>query len=140
MRTLGRIVWVPIAFVIAALATGIVLASLGQERIVQGLGGRRPDEVPLGAVWDILKMGRALFSVQTLLPALLLVIVGEVARIRQSMYYVLGGGAALVAVPLVARLAEGSSVLGASAVLWQVFATAGFAGGFLYWLLAGRNA
>lgn len=24
--------------------------------------------------------------------------------------------------------------------LWQVFATAGFAGGLIYWLLAGRNA
>ena len=140
MRTLGRIIWVPVAFVLAALVATFVLVSLGQERIVQGLSGRRPDDVPLGAVWDLFKMGRALFSVQTFLPALLLVIVGEVARIRQSMYYVLGGGASLVAVPLLARLTDGSSILGASATLWQVFATAGFAGGFLYWALAGRNA
>ncbi len=140
MRTLGRILWVPLAAVLAALVAAFVLVSLGQERIVQGLSGRRPDDVPLGAVWDLLKMGRALFSVQTFLPALLLIIVGEVARIRQSMYYVLGGGVALVAVPLMARMTDGSSVLGASATLWQVFATAGFAGGFVYWLLAGRNA
>jgi hypothetical protein len=140
MRTLGRLIWVPIAAVLSALVAAFVLVSLGQERIIQGLSGRRPDDVPLGAVWDLLKMGRALFSVQTFLPALLLIIVGEVARIRQSMYYVLGGGAALVAVPLIARLSDGSSVLGATATLWQVFATAGFAGGFLYWLLAGRNA
>jgi hypothetical protein len=140
MRTLGRLIWVPIAAVLSALVAAFVLVSLGQERIIQGLSGRRPDDVPLGAVWDLLKMGRALFSVQTFLPALLLIIVGEVARIRQSMYYVLGGGAALVAVPLIARLSDGSSVLGATATLWQVFATAGFAGGFFYWLLAGRNA
>jgi hypothetical protein len=25
-------------------------------------------------------------------------------------------------------------------IVWQVFATAGFAGGFVYWLIAGRNA
>jgi len=25
-------------------------------------------------------------------------------------------------------------------VVWQVLATGGFAGGFIYWLLAGRNA
>jgi hypothetical protein len=26
------------------------------------------------------------------------------------------------------------------AAVWQVLATAGFAGGFVYWLIAGRNA
>lgn len=140
MRTLGRVIWLPFAFLLAVLAAGFVLVSLGQERVVQGLAGRRPDEVPLGAAWDLLKVARTLFSLQTLLPALLLVIVGEVARIRQSMYYVLGGGAALAAVPMVAKFMDGSSVVGGSVVLWQVLATAGFTGGFVYWLLAGRNA
>jgi hypothetical protein len=133
-------IWVPIAFVLAALVTGFVLVTLGQERIVQSLGGRQPNNVPLDAAWDLLRIAKTLFSVQTLLPALLLIIVGEVARIRQSMYYVLGGGAALVAVPLLTRLSEGANILGAPAALWQVFATAGFAGGFAYWFLAGRSA
>jgi hypothetical protein len=31
-------------------------------------------------------------------------------------------------------------VLDLSPVVWQVLATAGFAGGFVYWLVAGRNA
>jgi hypothetical protein len=74
------------------------------------------------------------------LPALLLVIVGEVARIRGAMYYVIGGGVALALVPLLARLGEPSTVLGLAPAVWQVLATAGFAGGFVYWLLAGRNA
>ena len=139
MRVIGRIVLVPIAFVLAALVAGYVLVTLGQEKITVGLSGRRPDEVSVGAVWDLMRMGRALFSTQTLIPALLLVIAGEVARIRQSMYYVIGGGLALLAVPFIARLGD-ASVLKASVTLWQVFATAGFAGGFVYWLLAGRNA
>ena len=139
MRIVGRLLLVPIAFILAAVTTGFVLVSLGQERVVQGLSGRHADEVPLGAAWDLLKMGRALFSAQTLVPALLLVIIGEVARVRQSMFYVIGGGLALVAVPFIARLGD-ASVLKASATLWQVFATAGFAGGFVYWLIAGRNA
>ena len=67
-------------------------------------------------------------SVQTLLPALLLVIVGEVARIRGSLYYVVGGGAALAMVPLMARLGQPLTVLDLSPVVWQVLATAGFAG------------
>jgi hypothetical protein len=70
----------------------------------------------------------------------LLVIVGEVARIRSSAYYILGGGVALCALPLMAMAGSLSSDLSALGTLWTVFATAGFAGGFVYWLLAGRNA
>ena len=78
---------------------------------------------------------------QTLLPALLLVIVGEVARIRSAFYYVVGGGVALAVVPLLTRIGQPDArVLELSPVVWQVLATAGFAGGFVYWLLAGRNA
>jgi hypothetical protein len=55
------------------------------------------------------------------------------------MYYVLGGGLAMAAVPMLTRLGQ-SSPLETSAVVYQVFAVAGFAGGFVYWLLAGRGA
>ena len=52
-----------------------------------------------------------------------------------------GGGLALAAVPLVARYGQGGSAMpDPDQLVWQVFATAGFAGGFVYWLLAGRNA
>ena len=94
----------------------------------------------LGAGFDLLRLAATFASVQTLLPALLLVIVGEVARIRSALYYVIGGGATLAVVPLMARLGEPLTVLDLSPVVWQVLATAGFAGGFVYWLLAGRNA
>ena len=139
-RVVGRIILVPIAFVLAALVTGFVIVSLGQERIVQAATGRGPDEVTLNAGFDLLRLAYSLLSAQTLLPALLLVIVGEVARIRGSLYYVIGGGAALAIVPLMSRLAQPLSVLDLSPVVWQVLATAGFAGGFVYWALAGRNA
>jgi hypothetical protein len=139
-RTLGRILWVPIAFALAAAVTLFVIVSLGQEKIVQALAGRGPDEVTLNAGFDLARLAWTLFSVQTLLPALLLVIVGEVARIRGAMYYVIGGGAALAAVPLMSRFSQPLAVLDLSPVVWQVLATAGFAGGFAYWVLAGRNA
>lgn len=140
MRAIGRIILLPIAFVLAALVTLFVIFSLGQERVVQGMTGRGPDEATIGAAVDLLGLAWSLASVQTLLPALLLVIVGEVARIRGALYYVIGGGAALAVVPLLARLGQPATVLAVSPVVWQVLATAGFAGGFVYWLLAGRNA
>ena len=139
MRIVGRIILLPIAFVLAALATGGVLALLGQEKLAVAFSAGKTTEASIGAIWDLLKMGRALFSIETLLPTLLIIIAGEVARIRSSLYYVIGGGLALLAVPFIARLGD-TSVLKSTATLWQVFATAGFAGGFVYWLVAGRRA
>lgn len=140
MRVLGRVLWLPIAFLLSAAVTVFVILSLGQERIVQAVAGRGPDEVTLGAGFDLLRLGVALASAQTLVPALLLIIIGEVARIRGAIYYVVGGGAALAVVPLLARIGQPLTVLDLSPVVWQVLATAGFAGGFVYWLIAGRNA
>jgi hypothetical protein len=97
--------------------------------------------VVVSAAFDILGLLVALTSVQTLLPPLLLVIVGEVARLRSALYYVIGGGISIAIIPLLARLADPMQfMVGLSPVVWQVLATAGFAGGLVYWLLAGRNA
>ncbi|KAB2915500.1 MAG: hypothetical protein F9K29_13190 [Hyphomicrobiaceae bacterium] len=138
MRALGRIILLPIAFVLAMLVTGFVIVSLGQERIVQAFSER--GETTLNDLPDLLALAVSLLSVQTLMPALLLVIVGEVVRIRGAFYYVIGGGAALAIVPLLVRINQPASIMQLSPVVWQVLATAGFAGGFVYWLLAGRNA
>ena len=140
LRALGRVIMLPIAFLLAAGAALFVIISLGQERIVQALTSTKADEPPIGAALDLVGLAVQLVSVQTLLPALLLVIIGEVARIRGAIYYVVGGGAALAMVPLLMRINQPSGILDVSPVVWQVLATAGFAGGFVYWVLAGRNA
>jgi hypothetical protein len=140
MRAVGRILLIPFAMLAAAITTGFVIVSLGQERIVQAMAGRQVDDATIGAAVDMLALAFALISVQALLPPLLLVIVGEVARFRSALYYVVGGGLSIALVPLLVRLADPAQVLGLSSTVWQVLATAGFAGGFVYWLLAGRNA
>ena len=140
MRALGRIILLPIAFVVAGTATLFVVFSLGQERVVQAISARSQDEVPVDAVMDLLVLGLRFASVHTLVPALLLVIVGEAARIRSVVYYIVGGGVALAIVPLLSRIGQPTTLLELSPTVWQVLATAGFVGGFVYWLLAGRNA
>lgn len=140
LRALWRVIVLPVAFVLAAVVTLYVIISLGQERIVQAATGRGPDEATIGAGLDLLALAMRLASIYTLVPAVLLVIVGEVARIRSALYYVIGGGVALAIVPLLTRMSQPMTVLELSPVVWQVLATAGFAGGFVYWLLAGRNA
>jgi hypothetical protein len=139
LRVLGRLLLVPIAFLLAATAAGFVILSLGQERIVHAMAGKDFDADTLRSALELLRLAVAVISLEALLPSLLLIIVGEVARIRSATYYVLGGGAALALVPLLAR-AGGEPAWTPFPSLWQLLATAGFAGGFVYWLLAGRNA
>ncbi len=95
LRALWRVIVLPIAFVLAAVATLVVIISLGQERAVQALSARGPESIPIDAVVDLAALAMRLASIYTLVPALLLVIVGEVARIRSALYYVIGGGIAL---------------------------------------------
>ena len=140
MRALGRLIWVPIAFLLSALVAGFVLITLGLERVTQAVRGNGLPEDSLMAMFELVQQGAVIVSAFTLLPALLVVIAGEVARIRSSMFYIVGGGIALAAVPLLAKFG-GSGGLALPAIpVWQVFATAGFAGGFVYWALAGRSA
>ncbi len=134
-----RLVWIPIVFIFAAMASLTVLLTLGLERITHYVHGQGQDIAsdPLPLIIAFLDQAGALMAGLTIIPALAVVLVGEIARIRSFLYYVAGGGLALAAVPL---LAQAMTATAAPAGLWQVFATAGFAGGFVYWLLAGRTA
>lgn len=141
LSAIGRIFWVPIAFVLAGLGAAFILFTLGMERVTQTMHGAS-DTQAIDTLFDVLLQAQLLISGLTLVPAILVVVVGEVARIRSALYYILGGGAALAAIPLLARLGQAASTAAAmpSSTLWQVFATAGFFGGLLYWLMAGRRA
>lgn len=139
LSAIGRLILVPIAFVIAAAVAAFVLVSLGLERATQAMSGREGFD-SMADLFGLVRQATLLASGLTIIPALALVIVGEVARIRGSMYYVLGGGLALAVVPLLARYGQSGALVMPAAMVWQVFATAGFAGGFVYWLIAGRSA
>jgi hypothetical protein len=138
LKTIGRLIWIPIAFLIAAVASMLVLVTLGLETLTHAM--HNLDEADtVSAAFDVAWQGTIIASGATLIPALLVVVVGEVARIRSWLYYMIGGGVALAIIPLLARVDPGTMTYALPA-LWHVFATAGFAGGIVYWLLAGRNA
>ena len=138
-RSAWRIVVVGFAVLMAMAAAGFVLVTLGLEKVTQAMHGREVVVSDIDGAFGTLLIAARLFSATTLLPALALVVIGEVARIRSSLYYIVGGGAALAVIPLIARLGEAGAGVPALAV-WQVFATAGFAGGLVYWVTAGRGA
>jgi hypothetical protein len=130
LSTLGRLIVVPLAFLLAMLAASAVLLSLGLERVTAAMASNNGEEA-IGTVFGVLKYGWILSSGVTLLPACLIVLTGEIARIRSVLFYIVGGGVSMVAIPLMARLGPQAASSGASIFSWQVFATAGFVGGLM---------
>lgn len=140
LSTIGRIVWVPIAFVLAGLVCALVILTLGLERLTSYVKGFDDPDMGLSSSLELFSSGILLVQAATLLPAIALILFGEIARIRSVYYYVVCGGLASVSVPLLARIGEAGSMQLPAVAVWQVFATGGFIAGFVYWFLAGRNA
>ncbi|MEL7047637.1 MAG: hypothetical protein AAFO75_01530 [Pseudomonadota bacterium] len=138
LKTIGRILWLPIACLISGTVAAFVLITLGQERLVQILSASGEELADFAILARLFSEGIALAAGLTVLPALAFIIIAEVARIRSALYYILGGGIATLAIPVLARYGQTAEFAGPSPEVWQVFATAGFAGGFVYWLIAGR--
>ena len=139
---LGRIIRVLFGFIVACLAVGVAtvafvmtpaeLASLPLE-----IAG---DRIASGALWALAAATHsAIFSAPF---ALLTVAIGEWRGISSWTYYTF----AAIVISLIGFLAQYSTE--AEAQSWSIvnnyaltaFLTAGFIGGFVYWMLAGRSA
>ncbi len=134
LSAIGRIFVVGISVLLAFAASAFVVFRIGVEWMSRA---QHAGDEPVLTVFDwavrFIMAGPALQAMAAipLLLALGVVIVGEVVRIRHALYYIAGGGVAMSAIPL---------LLKGSVLHWQVFATAGFVGGAVYWGLAGRRA
>lgn len=135
---LKRLILVPLGFVAAVVVAVVVLLTLGSEQMTHAMAGRY--DIPFSETYSLAREAFRLAAASTLVPAVLAVIVGEVARIRSAYYYVPAGGVALCAIPAMAWVGEAGAAAAPPAIVWQVFATAGFLGGLAYWIIAGRSA
>lgn len=131
---------------VSIVAGALTLALLSARWAVGRFDEAAAAPDPVAPLEDVVTM--LFYSVQlapglTLLPPLAAVLLGEVLRIRSLLYYVAMGGLAAVIVPLASGV-TGLEELGlgpsaaANAQGLTVVATAGFAAGFFYWLVAGR--
>jgi len=145
---IGRIIWrgivVVVAFGLAATVALAVLLALGSMWVGDELRAAAPDD-PLFRHGGAAAFGVVLFTgfvapALTALPGFVAVVVGEVLRLRSWVYYVLAGGASLAAIPLLAGAAANGAAEIPAGEYMTIFATAGFAGGFIYWLIAGARA
>jgi hypothetical protein len=140
--TVFRLLKVAVAFLVAVAVALVVLYVLGIMWVADELRAAVPHDPVLehgAAAFGAVLFAIAVTPALTILPALVAVVVGEVLRLRSWMYYVLAGGAALAAIPLLADFPEGAADVATSAYM-PIFLAAGFAGGFVYWLLAGARA
>ncbi len=136
-QALGRILVVGFALLVAIACAAFIVVRLGLERVTVALHG---DGDVFGTVFDWMFSGLHLSLFATLVLALAVVIIGEVARLRSALFYIAGGGIAVAAAPFLIEVQKAGGPANLPAFLWQVFATAGFVGGAVYWALAGRNA
>lgn len=140
-----RILAVAFGFVVATLAGALTLFVLGARWAAQEATAYTPetaDEMSrfLNEGLGVIAFFFTVAPVLTLLPAVAAAVLGEVARVRSLLYYVMAGGAAAALMPLIAAQSQAVEGGGYSAPYFTIIATAGFAAGFIYWLLAGRNA
>ena len=140
LSSIGRIVWVGLAFLLSCCVAAFFVVTLGLERFTHATQGTNFDEFSISGGIELLSSALLLTQAMTMIPALGAVVIGEVARIRSVYYYVVAGGLAFVAVPLLARISEAGELSMPAQIVWQIFAAGGFMGGFAYWMLAGRRA
>ncbi len=140
---LGRTLWVIFAFCLAVSLALIILLLLGSYSMGEELRGDYQPDDDMGTIVNLISFffGGASFlmvvtPVLSILPALLAVIIAEVIQVRNVLFYLITGGISVAALPLLASTGDTGFNLHAL----TIFATAGFAGGLFYWLIAGRNA
>ncbi len=138
-----RMLWVVVAFFIAAFAAVAVLFALGAIWAGNELRAAAPHDPVLNQGASI--FGMVLFAgtvgpALNAFPALVAVVTGEALKIRSWMYYVLAGGASLAVIPVLAAPETADLPAIIASHYMTIFAAAGFAGGFVYWLLAGSRA
>jgi len=143
-RTILHALWAVIVFVFAVTVALGVLFMLGAAWVGDELRAAAPHDPMLrhgaASVFGMVLFVGTVTPALTVLPAAIAAIVGEALRIRSWMYYVLAGGAAMAAIAVLASPRSGQLPALPTGQYMTIFAAAGFVGGFVYWLLAGRNA
>ncbi len=139
LAIIGRVIWVVIALALSALVCAFIIFTLGLERITHHVK-EQGDGIEFNGALELMYSAVLLVQAFSVLPALVVVVIGEIARIRSAYYYIVCGGLAAASAPLLARIGGDGFSGFPTAAVWQVFATGGFMAGFVYWLLAGRKA
>jgi hypothetical protein len=143
MAVLARVVMVIFAYILACIAAAIVLTigTLAPHWDEISQLGAQSSDLQSVALWSVVAVSSAGVAIVALVPSLLVIVLAEGLALRSIVVYgVLGGALALA-------MSYGLDFAGffgpqdnLVAHEREVLAAAGIAGGFVYWLFAGRKA
>jgi phosphotransferase system glucose/maltose/N-acetylglucosamine-specific IIC component len=140
MSLFGRIIVIFFALMVAIVAAGIALA-IGI--VAPDWAGADSDPFERVSFFIVSFFATSFVGAVAFLPAMVVIVIAEAARLRNFLYYGVGG--ALVALAsyygsdISVRLENTTDVTPVGNAL-QLAAAAGIIGGLVYWLIAGRNA
>jgi hypothetical protein len=135
---LARVAVIFLAFLVASAAAGLIIAValLGPELVLSGDFGER------AAFWVLVVFAASASGAVIILPLFLLVVLVESFRLRSVLVYAPAGAAAMILGYVMSGFSDHRDTIHL-ATQGHDIAIAGSAGiifGFVYWLLAGRNA
>jgi hypothetical protein len=81
LAAIGRIIWLPIAFILSGLVCAFVIVTLGLERLTQYAKGFDDPDLTFSGSFELFETMFVLVQAFTLLPAIFLVFVGVGGRI-----------------------------------------------------------
>jgi len=140
MFLFGRIIVILLALILAIMAAGITLA-IGI--ITPDWAGIDSDPVERLSFFIVSFFATSFVGAVAILPAVLLIVISEAARLRSFLFYGIGGAlvglASYYGSDISVRLENTTDVPPVANAL-QLAAAAGIIGGLVYWLIAGRNA
>ena len=118
---------------------GFVAITLGLEKITHAMHGTEQGMETIEAYSDLALKGWDLLAGVSILPALAVVIVGEVAHIRSWLYYMIGGGLRWRLFPCWRAWAKAPPRC-RRPLCGRCWRRPGLLAGLVYWLVAGRRA
>ena len=138
MAIILRILLVIVGYILACVAASLVLT----------IGTLTPfwDDwtslgLPSAALWSVVGVGAVMIAVIATPPALLVILLAEGFAWRSGLVYAVLGAALALSLSYGLDFAGYAGEPGSSLVRErEVIAAAGIAGGFIYWLFAGRKA
>jgi phosphotransferase system glucose/maltose/N-acetylglucosamine-specific IIC component len=140
MSLFGRIIVILVALILAIMAAGITLA-IGI--IAPDWAGIDSDPVERLSFFIVSFFATSFVGAVAILPAAVLIVISEAARLRSFLFYGVGGAlvglASYYGSDISVRLENTTDVPPVANAL-QLAAAAGIIGGLVYWLVAGRNA
>jgi phosphotransferase system glucose/maltose/N-acetylglucosamine-specific IIC component len=140
MSLFGRIIVIFFALIVAIVAAGIVLAT---GIVAPDWAGVDSDPFERVSFFIAAFFATSFVGAVAMLPALVVIIISEAARLRNFLYYGVGGAlvglASYYGSDISVRLENTTDVAPVGNAL-QLAAAAGIVGGVVYWLIAGRNA